>query len=166
SAGREQVEARDGDPFGARVGGAAGFAVTPSVAGAGVEQHAGDDEIEARRALLVWGGRGGVEPLLEGAGPVDPAGRQMPPAAVARDPPDVGIRSARHSHHPLGDLSESTFVDGPVVEGALESRRVESAAPLANSAWAPQIGGFGFVAGSRRPAIAPLVPRHDRLVIP
>ena len=85
-AGRERAQARDAEPLGARRSAApvCGLAIAPRRAGAGVEQHADDREVD--RARGAFGRRRGRASAASSSRlPVDAAGLEVAPAAVVRD---------------------------------------------------------------------------------
>src|ERR1019366_6945824 len=107
---------------------------------------------EADGELLVLAPRR-TEPLVEDARPIDAACGEMPPPAVARDRAKTRVRGEGRPHDALGDLSEPSLVERPVVECALRRERVDGFAPLPDGARTPQIGELQSIAGGGRAAL-------------
>src|SRR5262249_30820446 len=119
-------------------------AVLPSIAGAGIKQYADGGEIDGDASPLDGVD---VETRRQLAPTIDTADREVPPAAVIRNP-QIGIVRARH----LGDVSrdrrQPALVEREMWGAAVGDPAVDHAATLAHGGGAAQlgklVGAFGF----------------------
>ncbi len=156
-AAREEREACDREAFGAGERGAgARFAVAPRGAGSGVEQHAGNDQVDAHPGAFEAHGLGRKGAALRKAGPaVDATRLEMPPTAVVRHA-EARIALANHLRDVCGGGGQAFGV--PREMGGLSGFDPgrDLAAVLANRACGEQPrcrGGSGVVHGRRGHAL-------------
>ncbi len=138
TAGAEHVEAGNGEPLGAREGGAGFlFAVAPGIAGAGIEQDAHGREVDRHAGPL---NRIDIETRRELAPTIDAAGREMAPAAVIGNP-QIGIGFARDVRDIARDRFEPAFIEGEMRRASLRHPAPHHAAALAHGGGITQLLG-------------------------
>jgi hypothetical protein len=140
------MQAGDGEAFGAReLLAARRLAIAPLGAGARVEQHARDHEVDRRaRALHAMGRALEAVRGRERRPSIDSAGLEVPPAAVDGDL-EAWIALADHVHDVRGDRRHALFLPAEVRRAPLDRRAGDLAAMAAH-----RVGGEQRRGGTRR----------------
>ena len=133
----KHIETRNGKPFGAREREpACTFAVTPALAGAGIEENAHRRQVSGDARAL---NRVPIDALRERVPTVDPAGGKMPPATVTGNV-QIGIGLAGDGGHVISDCCEAGLVEGEMRRAALGHPITDQAATLAHRGGGVELG--------------------------